>query len=409
MTANRTRSPFTARGWSVLVIGLLLMGLAWLMNQRDACWLATALCALPPLAYLWTLLPTRRLTLARHSQPRRASVNEAVLVVLQLTTKRFGLPMLAYFEERLPAALGVNPMFALSVPARGDWQRSLSYELTPDLRGRYEIGPLRAQLGDPLGMSRRTKTINSVNQLVVYPRLIELPGIRTAAPGQQVDESLLKSGALGQDDILLRDYRMGDDVRRVHWRSTAKFGDLMVRREEQSDQPRARIILDDRTSHHRGAGATSTLELAVSATASIALALRASGQRVIVDDASGELYDSERHQMNHFDVAGDPLLEALVDVELIQSEQLLTAAVGRLPLERIVLVLGGLSPADLTEIAAIATAGLAILTCPADDSAGESSPADQLRQLGWRVIEISDRNDLSEQAHRYLASAGRAR
>lgn len=402
------RRPFTGRGVSVLVVATCVLLVAWLTNQREAYWLAVALFALPLLAYLWTRLPIGRLQLKRRCEPRQASVAEPVLVVLDLSTKRLGLPILTSLEEQLPAALGVNPRFALSVPAGGSWQQALSYQLTPTRRGRYEVGPLLAGLSDPFGLSRRIATIQSISPLVVYPRIFELPEIRSVNAGQQVDESLLRSGALGQDDVLLRDYRMGDDVRRVHWRSTAKFGELMVRREEQADQPRARVILDDRASRHRGEGADGSLELAISAAASIAISLRAGGQRVIVDDVSGQLYDSHRHQLSHADADGDPLLERMVDIELTEAEQLLTDAAGRIRFERTVLVLGAVHQSDLQEIAGELSPGLAVLICSAYPSVeAAAAAADEVRQLGWRVLEMQDGTDLISEARSRVAGAGR--
>jgi len=74
-----------------------------------------------------------------------------------------------------------------------------------------------------------------------------------------------------------RAYRDGDELRRVHWRSTARYGELMVRREEQQWRNRVLLLLDTRRSAHVGSGATSSFEFAVSAAASIGAHLAREG------------------------------------------------------------------------------------------------------------------------------------
>ena len=90
------------------------------------------------------------------------------------------------------------------------------------------------------------------------------------------------------EDVTVREYRRGDDLRRVHWRSSARVGELMVRREEQPWQSRATLFLDNRTRAHRGQGIASSLEAAVSAAASIAVHLSQRGFTVRLVTATGE-------------------------------------------------------------------------------------------------------------------------
>ena len=81
----------------------------------------------------------------------------------------------------------------------------------------------------------------------------------------------------GEDDVIPRPYRDGDELRRVHWRSTARHGELMVRREEQRWRNRAVLLLDTRARAHSGPGAGSSFEFAVSAAASIGVHLARGG------------------------------------------------------------------------------------------------------------------------------------
>jgi hypothetical protein len=85
------------------------------------------------------------------------------------------------------------------------------------------------------------------------------------------------AAAAGEDDVVPRAYRDGDELRRVHWRSTARYGELMVRREEQQWRNRVLLLLDTRRVAHAGSGATSSFEFAVSAAASIGTHLAREG------------------------------------------------------------------------------------------------------------------------------------
>ena len=116
------------------------------------------------------------------------------------------------------------------------------------------------------------------------------------------------------EDVTVREYRRGDDLRRVHWRSSARVGELMVRREEQPWQSRATLFLDNRTRAHRGQGIASSLEAAVSAAASVAVHLSQRGFTVRLVTATGE----DPGTVWHFRAAElntGPLLEALAVVQ----------------------------------------------------------------------------------------------
>jgi uncharacterized protein (DUF58 family) len=127
-------------------------------------------------------------------------------------------------------------------------------------------------------MCEVTRTFAGSDQLVVVPRTHPLTAVGGGGQWAGTGESLTRSAAAsGEDDIATREYRYGDDLRRVHWRSTARRGELMVRRDEQPRQMRATVVLDARAVGHRGDGPASSFEWAVSAAASVAVHL--SGQR----------------------------------------------------------------------------------------------------------------------------------
>ncbi len=180
-------------------------------------------------------------------------------------------------EDTLQYALGTRPRFVLDrVEAKGI--REIDYKVRSDLRGRYSIGPLSVRITDPFGLVELARTFTATDSLVVTPQVIPLPYVRLSGEWAGGGDSRTRSvAAAGDDDVAPRDYRQGDDLRRVHWRSTARYGELMVRREEQQWQSRGALLLDTRRPAHRGEGPRSSFEVAVSAAASIGVHLAHEG------------------------------------------------------------------------------------------------------------------------------------
>jgi len=148
--------------------------------------------------------------------------------------------------------------------------RQLTYSLRSDLRGKFEIGPLQLRAADSFGLVELTRSLSGRTTFVVTPRVVQLARtvISRSWAGDGDGRAHLSSTA-GEDDVIPRAYRDGDELRRVHWRSTARYGELMVRREEQRWRNKATVFLDSRSRVHAGSGAASSFEMAVSAAASL--------------------------------------------------------------------------------------------------------------------------------------------
>jgi hypothetical protein len=123
--------------------------------------------------------------------------------------------------------------------------------------------------------------------------------------------------------VTVREYRLGDDLRRVHWRSTARTGELMVRREEQPWHSRCTLFVDNRVRAHRGRGISSSLEAAVVATASIAVHLAAQGYQVRLVSATGEELGPGWHDGGQA-VDAHHLLERLAVLPAVEAGALVT-------------------------------------------------------------------------------------
>jgi uncharacterized protein (DUF58 family) len=164
--------------------------------------------------------------------------------------------------------------------------RDLSYRLRAQARGRYQVGPISIRLSDPFGMCELSRAFRSRDELVVAPLIEKLPPRR---PGGPVMRSNVRhrTARAGEDETTTRPYRSGDDLRRVHWRTTARTGQLMVRREERPHTGGATLLLDTREQAWPDPGPESPFECAVSATGSIAVHLALSGYSVRLVCAGG--------------------------------------------------------------------------------------------------------------------------
>lgn len=266
-------SGLTTRGRSFLAAGLAASFCSALLGQPDLMRIGILLIVLP-LGSALVLARTRfRLALTRTVTPGRvvAGSPSGVRVELENLTRLGTRVLLA--EERVPYALGAPPRFVLDrLP--GGRAAAVTYAVRSELRGRYEIGPLRLRLADAFGMCELTRSFTSTDPLVVVPRTWPLTSARAGGMWAGAGESVVRTAAAsGEDDVSTREYRHGDDLRRVHWKSTARRGEMMVRTDEQPRQMRATVLLDARQAGHRGEGPASSLEWAISMAASVGVHL----------------------------------------------------------------------------------------------------------------------------------------
>jgi uncharacterized protein (DUF58 family) len=255
---------------------------------------------------------------------------------------------------------------------------------------------------DPFGLCELQRSFATSDDLVVTPVVMPLPSVRLggdwAAGG---DASARAISASGSDDIATREYRYGDDLRRVHWRSTARTGELMVRREEQPFQSRATLLLDARAGAHRGEGPASSFEWAVSATASAAVCLLRAGFGLQLLREHGEPLTAPG-----LPVTEGVLLEALATVSTARATGL-DGAVQRLRRAggggAVVAFLAALDPQEAEQLARLRSGAVACVAVLMDsDSWVTTSPAARakatarhektaalLRGAGWRVLPVS--------------------
>jgi uncharacterized protein (DUF58 family) len=407
---------FTTRGRAFVAAGIAtgLFGLA--VGQRTLLSIGGLLVILPLLSLLAASRTRYRIRCWREISPARVPAGEAASVTVRLKNASRLPTGLLLAEDTVPYSLGARPRFVLDKiePAGA---RSLTYPIHADQRGKYAIGPLHLRVADTFGLVKLGSVAAPAANLVVTPAITKLP--RAVLAGTWLGEGGTRAStaaAAGEDDVVPRAYRDGDELRRVHWRSTARYGELMVRREEQRWRNRAVLFLDTRGIAHGGRGLSSSFEFAIRAAASIGVHLAREGidGEFVTDTGTVEAPGSFENVLLDTLAVIKPSRVSSLDAGLAQiprgSGGLLIAIAGYLPPEQARLL-----------AAAKRTSGpaMALLLAPstwATDRSGDDVPAETrtsaslLTAAGWRVTTVTAGTDLGTAwdllNHPYQSRAG---
>ena len=376
--------------------GVMLLGVA--LGNQDLVWPALFLALLPVAALLAQLVLRPRFTLERTVEPGVVGVRETARVRLVTTAVRPSPGGYVVAEDDPGSLLGTphhTRLFADRVGAVTEGE----YNVRARRRGRHTLDGFRIRFTDVLGFWVHTVGIGHPTPLVVTPAVVRLPPSRAAAYGMTGETPIPQTAVSGPDDVLVREYQARDDVRRIHWPSTARSGTLMVRREEAAWDPTAWVLLDSRAAVHPDArGERPTFEWLVSAAASIGVRLLADGYTVTLVDAEGT-----RHEVSTERV-GAPArwLDPLVDVEVTAVPDLHEATVRMAQASsenHLVALLGALDRASADLLAATTASRhqrTALVMAPdADARPGFDDGRNVLVDHGWEVREVEPTTDLA--------------
>lgn len=164
------------------------------------------------------------------------------------------------------------------------------YRFAAVVRGDHELGPVRLQCRDPLGLFARERPLPCPGRLLVFPRWERVERLPLSSTARSylvgLDRSTVEG--TGQEFFAVREYRHGDSLRRVHWRSTARRGQMMVRQYENETRPSVVLHIDTHPVECDGRSSAGSLDRAAAVAASLALHVLEAGSRVTCGAAGQE-------------------------------------------------------------------------------------------------------------------------
>jgi uncharacterized protein (DUF58 family) len=275
---GRSHTAFTTRASCLIAAGCTAIACGLLLGIVDLARAGVLALAVPLLSALVVLRSQVQIANRRSAEPPHAVAGDTVVVNLTISNRSL-LPMGALMlEDQLPGQLSGNARFAMD-GLRSRETRTVSYRMPRLPRGHYRTGPLHIRLTDPFHLVDLRRSFTATTEIVITPQVEPLTGLEPPHSIDVGDDAGSHSiGAHGADDASTREYRTGDDLRKIHWRSSARTGALMVRQEERPWQGEVTMLLDLRTAAHvdvlstdRGSDERlrSSLEWAISAAASV--------------------------------------------------------------------------------------------------------------------------------------------
>ncbi len=390
----------TVRGRSFLAAGAAAIICGVQIGERDFVRIGLLAALVPVLAWLVLRRTERTVWIRRNVSALQVEAGETAHVEMEIGNagRRTGTLLV---EEELAPALGSPARFVID-PLEPGGQITLRYPIRTETRGRYPVGPLHVRVGDPLGMVDLDQTLPSTESILVTPRTEPLPHVtltgRWAGAGDNRTRELLGGGS---PDVTIREYRLGDDLRRIHWPSSARVDELMVRREEQQWQSRCTLLIDNRRISHRGYGPGSSMETAVRTTASIMRHLVERDFEVRLVSATGRSSAHGWHQGSR-GVTLPEQLERLALMGMTRHEQLATGWIDDTePGGMLLAVLGHLGQPDRELLSGMAAAGdsayAVVLDVSTWDRSGrvETPATGALHGLGWKATTLRREGSLA--------------
>ncbi|WP_433533492.1 DUF58 domain-containing protein [Micromonospora sp. CA-263727] len=258
----------TARGIGLLVAAVLLLGAGFRFAYPELTLLGAAAGAALAVAVV-TAARRPRLQVRRQADPDRVARGEPA--TMTLTVRNAGRLRAASLLATDRCGDRVVPVPVLRL--RPGTDTTVGYDVPTTRRGVVPVGPLRVTRRDPFGLVVLARSYGGSVPVWVHPRIHPLSAVPTGA-GRSLDGRVdaVPHGSITFDS--LREYVVGDELRRVHWRTSARVGELMVRENVDTSLPRIVVLLDNRAAAHpdRLDGVAESFESACEAAASVVTA-----------------------------------------------------------------------------------------------------------------------------------------
>lgn len=262
----------TRDGWSLSVIVVAMVVLGRLLGVLELFVLGTAIGILLLVVVARTALVRLDVAVRRDVHPPRVHAGSPSRIELEVSNHGARTTPVLRVTDAVSGTRGADLAIA---PIEPGGRARAAYRLPTARRGIVTIGPLDLLVGDPFGLTVLKVRGAGRTELTVYPQIDHIVGLPETLghDPEASEESPSSLGQVGEEFFALRPYQIGDELRRVHWPSTARFDELQVRQTELPWQGRATVLLDLRA----GPQTEGSLDLGVSAAASILTAVRHTG------------------------------------------------------------------------------------------------------------------------------------
>ena len=302
------------------VVALVALGVAFLVQAPYMAYAVYAFLLLVFLAHFSSVAWLSGLDCTRSISQTTLRQGEEAEVEVTLTNRR-GWPIPWIFIEDLAPAdfprLGDTTRLAVLMPGRSI---TLRYTLTCPRRGYHRIGPLLMESGDLFGLQKRFRTGKQQDYISVLPTVAYIDTFNIGARRPQGPVRI--SNRVYEDPTRisgLREYVRGDPLNRIHWKASARTGELYVKQSEPSNVLGATLILDLFDALYQGEDGSERMELAITTAASFAYLLQSSGEQVGMitnarDAAEVARYDVEaRESLSRNEAEGNIVGEGISD------------------------------------------------------------------------------------------------
>lgn len=257
----------TRQGWLLSGLALALLVIGRILGTLELMLLGATIGALVLITVAFIALARLRISVDRELHPPRVHAGSPSRVDLRVENQGNRRSPVLGLHDAVSGTRGANLLVGPLDP--GGVVRA-AYRLPTERRGILEIGPLTVTMADPFGLTEVSMDASGVSELTVYPHVDDVVPIPQTTGNDPMSgaEHPNALGRSGEDFYALRPYVVGDDLRRVHWPSTARHDELMVRQDELPWQGRLSVLVDVRAATNTEA----SLELVISAAASIVTA-----------------------------------------------------------------------------------------------------------------------------------------
>ncbi|MET1042916.1 MAG: DUF58 domain-containing protein [Microbacteriaceae bacterium] len=311
----------------LLMVAAVCLITGYASARTELMYIAAFTALMPLSAIIYVRMRQPRLETRRDFHPTVISAGQVATATLQVRNRATTPTPQLRWSELLPWAPYQTPVETLApIPPRRTV--AAQYTLQPPRRGIMNVGPMTIEFSDPFSLAHVWRTIAQSERIVVTPAVVALPDIGLAlAEGDGAAQLIQRRAAGNDDDLMTREYRAGDALRRVHWRASARQGELMVRQEEQRTFPEARIIIDTLRSGYDDPlfssgppGDSDRFEWAVSMLASLGVHLHAAGYRVHIVE-TGARQVAPLGDAHEWAASDSEFLISLADIRLLRDRE----------------------------------------------------------------------------------------